>query len=770
MQFRRRGERVLCLIVLSIAACTVTQAQKLTTLHSFNGTTDGGQPSAGLTQGADGNFYGTTWTGGGTESQGTVFRLTASGTLTALYNFSQATGVSPYGRLVQASDGNFYGTLAFGGPNNNCQYGCGVIFQITPDGAYSVFYPFAGSDGAAPISGLIQAKDGSLYGTTTGGGDFNHGTVFSITLDGTLTTLHSFCAMEGCPDGAGPRGTLAEGKDGNLYGTTASGGCNGPNCFGTIFKITPPGALTTLHVFNNTDGANPWAALVLAGDGNFYGTTVQGGASGHGTVFKIASGGSFTSLHSFCPQNTCTDGDSPYAPLVQGNNGYFYGTTYYGGSKGAGTIYSITPSGTYNVLLSFDPNAGDGLNPEAGLLQDSAGKLFGVTQGGGAYGGGTVFSFSLGGMQFVPVTPCRVVDTRGPNGTFGGPYLSGNSSRDFPIPQGSCNIPSTALAYSLNATVVPRGSLGYVTVWPTGLPRPLVSTMNSFDGRVKADAVIMPAGTDGAVSIYASDVTDVLLDINGYFTDPGSFSLASRPEVYAYYPVAPCRVVDTRNPDGPLGGPYIKGKTSREFPIQSSSCNLPTGAAAYSMNFTAVPRGPLGFLTVWPSDQQQPYVSTLNAYSGGATANAAIVPAASNGDVSAYVSDDSDLVIDVNGYFAPPGQNGLSLYSLMPCRVLDTRPNAFHGPLMVNVKDSVCSVPTSAQAYVFNATALPQGPLGYLTLWADSLQQPYVSTLNAYDGAVTSNMAIVPTVNGLIDVFASNPTNLLLDITSYFAP
>jgi hypothetical protein len=368
-------------------------------------------------------------------------------------------------------------------------------------------------------------------------------------------------------------------------------------------------------------------------------------------------------------------------------------------------------------------------------------------------------------MQLVSLTPCRVVDTRNPNGPFGGPYIGANSSRDFPLPQGTCNIPPTANAYSLNVTVVPHGPLGFVTVWPSGLPRPWVSTMNSYDGRVKADAVVMPAGTSGDVSVYASDATDVVLDVDGYFATPGSSTLQ-------FYSVAPCRVVDTRNPNGPLGGPYIKGKHSREFPILASSCGLPNSALAYSMNFTAVPHGPLGFLTVWPSDQQQPYVSTLNAYAGGATANAGIVPAAANGDISAYVSDDSDLVIDVNGYFAPAGANGLSLYPLTPCRVLDTRVGSgvFSGELTVNVKGSPCAVPVSAQAYVFNATVLPQGALGYLTLWADTQQQPYVSTLNAYDGAVTSNMAIVLTGNGFINAFASDLTNLLLDITSYFAP
>jgi len=292
-----------------------------------------------------------------------------------------------------------------------------------------------------------------------------------------------------------------------------------------------------------------------------------------------------------------------------------------------------------------------------------------------------------------------------------------------------------------------------------------VSTLNSNDGRVKANAAIVPAGAATAISIYASDTTDVILDINGYF-EPTTYNGA-----LAFYPVTPCRVADTRNPPGGLGGPYLKGNTSREFPVLSSSCGLPPTARAYSMNFTAVPHGPLGYLTVWPSDQSQPLVSTLNAYTGQVTANAAIVPAASNGDISAFVTNDSDLVIDVNGYFAPFVSKGLSLYSMSPCRVLDTRlgTGAFQGQLREDVASSPCQPPGSAGAYVLNATVVPQGGLGFLTLWPDGQSQPWVSTLNAIDGAVTSNMAIVPTTNGWVDAYASSLTNLILDISSYFA-
>jgi Divergent InlB B-repeat domain len=366
-------------------------------------------------------------------------------------------------------------------------------------------------------------------------------------------------------------------------------------------------------------------------------------------------------------------------------------------------------------------------------------------------------------LQFVPVTPCRLVDTR----LTGGP-IQGGKSRDFAVPQeGGCKIPATAAAYSLNVTVVPQKTLGYLTVWPTGKHQPYISTLNSYDGRVKANAAVVPAGDNGAVSIYVSDTAHVVLDINGYFAPVSDSTLA-------FYPLKPCRVADTRNPLGDLGGPYLTGGEARDFPVlEAASCNIPSSAQAYSLNLTAVPRGPLGYLTAWPTGQTQPYVSTLNSYSGQVVANAAIVPAGTSGKISTFASNDTDLVIDVNGYFAPPSSvpNGLSLYALDPCRVLDTRNTI--GPistLSVNVMDSSCGVPGAAQAFVLNATVVPPGPLGYLTMWPDGEATPLVSTLNASDGAVTSNMAIVPTPNGWIDNFASDPTQLILDISSYFAP
>jgi hypothetical protein len=211
---------------------------------------------------------------------------------------------------------------------------------------------------------------------------------------------------------------------------------------------------------------------------------------------------------------------------------------------------------------------------------------------------------SISSARFVPIIPCRIADTRDPDGPFGGPAIAGGTFRDFVIPNSACGIPSTAAAYSMNVAVVPRGTLGYLTLWPSGQSKQLVVTLNFNDGRVKSNAAIVRAGTNGAVSVFATDTTDVVLDISGYFV-PGNNAAA-----LAFYPLTPCRIADTRNPTGPLGGPGLAAESTRSFPILVSSCGLPSNAQAYSLNFAAVPKGlSLGYLTVWPAGQPQPLVA-----------------------------------------------------------------------------------------------------------------------------------------------------------------
>ncbi len=768
------------MMIMFCAVMTITSsAQLLNTLLSFNGS-NGQHPDSSLIQATDGNFYGVTQNGGVSNQNctsvgcGTVFKITPSGTLTTLYQFCSLTncadGANPYGYLVQGTDGNFYGTTIYGGANSN-----GTVFKITSTGTLTTLHSFAlFTDGAYPWAGLVQATDGNFYGTTTAGGLHIMGTVFKMTPAGALTDLYNFCTQSACTDGATPYAPLVQGSDGVLYGTTTQGGNS--NYVGTVFKITTSGALTTIHAFctlqNCADGEQPFAALLRASDGNFYGTTTSGHGQNAGTVFKITSSGTLTTLYTFCALSHCVDGQNPYGGVVQGTDGNFYGTTNIGGT-GQGTIFKLTPSGTLTTLYTF--GGPDGELPYSGLVQGNDGNFYGTTHAGGSHNDGTVFGLTTGigssPLRFVAVTPCRLVDTR-PQYGGSGPILGG-TFQSFPIPQeGGCNIPTTAAAYSLNVSVVPQGSLAYLTIWPTGENRPVVSTLNSLDGRIKADAAIVPAGVGGAVSIFVTNTTNVVLDINGYFAPVSGSTLA-------FYPLPPCRVADTRDSTKPtgLGPPQLFSRTPRDFPVLNSTC-IPSGvnAAAYSFNFTVVPGGSVGYLSVWPTGESQPVVSTLNDPTGTIVANAAIVPAGTGGDVSVYSTDNTQLVIDINGYFAAPGTGGLSLYPVAPCRVIDTRHvgsgQPFSGTLTppVDVVHSPCGPPATARAYVFNATVVPSGSLGYLTLWPDGASRPTVSTLNALDGSITNNMAIVPSTNGKVDAYASGLTQLILDISSYFAP
>lgn len=311
----------------------ISSTGKLTTLYSFCALTncaDGNGPYGGLVLGTDGNFYGTTESGGGSSSDGTVFKMTPSGKLTTLHSFDGTDGFTPLNPLVQGLDGYFYGTT-----NSD------TIFKISPSGVFTSLYSFSGE--SYSTGPLMQATDGNFYGTTeVGGANFN-GTVFKITAGGTFSVLYSFSGT----DGDAPASGLVQGSDGALYGVTYSGGTN---FNGTIFKITLAGVLTTIHNFDETDGGQPIAAMIKATDGNFYGTTYGGGANGWGTVFEMTPAGAVTTLHSF----TGADGAQPYSPVTQSTAGSFYGTATNGTNSAAdGTVFGlVTGLGPFVHLLS----------------------------------------------------------------------------------------------------------------------------------------------------------------------------------------------------------------------------------------------------------------------------------------------------------------------------------------------------------------------------------------------------------------------------------
>ena len=370
-------------------------------LYSFAGGKNGANPYAGLIQGSDGNFYGTTQQGG-ENNNGTVFKITPQGVKTTFYSFAGGTtdGATPKAGLIQGSDSNFYGTTFRGGAKLK-----GTVFKLTPQGQETVLYSFAGEkDGEYPYAGLIQDSHGNFYGTTKQGGEsgaIGYGTVFRITPAGVESPLYSFAGEE---DGAYPTSALIKANDSNFYGTTSRGGGElGTIGSGTVFKITPLGVKTTLYSFvGGTDGTFPEAGLIQGSDGNFYGTTSQGGesgANGNGTVFKLTSQGQETVLYRFTGVN---DGALPYAGLIQGKDGNFYGTTTKGSNPncpvGCGVVFRITPAGVESPLYSF-AGGKDGANPYAGLIQDNNGNFYGTTTAGGggdsSNGYGIVFKLSI---------------------------------------------------------------------------------------------------------------------------------------------------------------------------------------------------------------------------------------------------------------------------------------------------------------------------------------------------------------------------------------
>jgi uncharacterized repeat protein (TIGR03803 family) len=399
-----------CILYLILSAASIgSSAQTFRVLANFNGTNGANPDPKPIVQGTDGNLYSTS-PNGGLYGYGTAFKMTPQGELTVLHNFCElpacADGAFPGPGVVLGADRNFYG-VAGGGANN-----LGEVFRITAAGVLTVLHSFDSTDGAYPNSNLVQGADGSFYGTTVEGGNLSScsgflgcGSVFKITPGGVFTSLHNFCNQTNCTDGAITWDGLALGDDGNLYGGTWQGGANN---LGTIYKITPEGAFTTLYSFcaaNSCAGGDNPLWLSLGNDGNFYGTTYSGGANGVGAIFKITPKGAVTTLYSFCAQTGCSDGSSPRGGLRLGSDGNFYGTTYFGGANALndGTAFKITLTGTLTTLHSFDGT--DGANPVGGIGQDTRGIFYGAPAFGGPDNDGTIFSLNEGLGPFVQTAP-----------------------------------------------------------------------------------------------------------------------------------------------------------------------------------------------------------------------------------------------------------------------------------------------------------------------------------------------------------------------------
>jgi uncharacterized repeat protein (TIGR03803 family) len=439
-----------------------SHAQVFKTLVQFNGS-NGGNPSAPLLQGMNGNLYGTTEAGDSADPYGTVFEMTPAGASGTLYTFSGAAdGQFPAG-LALASSGNFYGTTV--GIGRGCAaVNCGTVFKITPSGKLTTLHTFDSSDGADP-SALALGIDGNFYGATPSGGKIEScvdnyvagcGTLYKITPAGQLTTLYVFCLQTGCPDGEDPYAQLVQASNGIFYGAARTGGNSIKICHcGTIFQITATGTFSVLHEFVNTDGANP-DSLIQGSGGLLYGTTLAGGDA-FGTIFQLSTAGTLTTLYDFPSQSV---GQYPNG-VIQATDGNFYGTTSAGGQNGYGTIFELTPAGVFTLLHSF--SGADGEYPGAQLFQATDGKFYGTTTFGAMSnctgGCGTAFSLDMGLAPFVEfVVKAGKV---GKTVEILGQGFDGATSVSFNGVAATFEVRSNTF---LTATVPAGATTGYVTV------------------------------------------------------------------------------------------------------------------------------------------------------------------------------------------------------------------------------------------------------------------------------------------------------------------
>jgi uncharacterized repeat protein (TIGR03803 family) len=455
-----RGLRLATFTTLVVISAVVgTLHAQYSVLYNFDPSTAGNFNGV-LAQGRDGDLYGTN------NGPYGVSKFTPTGTPTNLFS---GNIFLPYG-LTLGTDGNFYGTALDGGNVACGTVSCGSLFKITPTGTITVLHNFTGgADGAGPYYPPVEGNDGNFYGTTSEGGNPNAcvtfgpapgaGTIYKVTPSGTFTTLYQFDSFNGCS----PRGPMVLGADGNFYGATYSGGiAAGHNCAcGVVFKITAAGKLQVVHFFDGTNGQNPFGPLIQASDGSFYGTTSSGGTSPiyGGVVYKVTSSGAFTNLHSF----SGTDGNLPLNGVMQATDSNFYGTTQSGGTCGnCGTVFRITPSGTFSVLYNFASTTG--ANPATALFQHTNGTLYGAAASGGAHNSGVFYDFGLGLQPFV-----SLLTTSGKAGQGIG-ILGQNFSATTSVNFGTGAATFTVVSDTYMTAVVPAtGTTAHVTVVsPTG--------------------------------------------------------------------------------------------------------------------------------------------------------------------------------------------------------------------------------------------------------------------------------------------------------------
>jgi len=663
------------------------------------------------------------------------------------------TSSSVYSSPIQVSATTTIEAIAVVGGDGNSPVSVGTYTINLPAAATPTFSPAPGTYSSPQSVKLSDATAGAvIYYTTNGTAPNTSSSVYSTPIPvNTTTTIEAIAVAPNYNNSAVAVGTYTI--------TTGSGSVVNLSSYYNIYGIATVGNPPKSGGFDNDSYA-------------YNSSTLGTSATYQGLVYTL---GPPNALDAVIAQTVALSGQ--------------YNQLYLLGAGANGAQYNQTVIVTYSdgTSSTFTQNFSDWANPQGftgettvlaasnriapnGQTQNLAVNVYGYTLN--LTSGKTLASVKLpfnrnviflaiglgnsasAGLRYIPVAPCRVADTRNANGPFGGPILAGGSSRSFAIPSSACNIPATAQAYALNFTVVPPGPLGSITVWPTGQAQPGTILLTSFDGRVKANAAIVAAGTSGGVSVYASQNTNLVIDVTGYFVP------ASNSSALAFYPVAPCRTV---NPT------YLTGGQTHAFSV-AGSCGVPSAAQAYSVNITVQPtNGPMNVLYAWPTGQNQPASSTLNAPTGTTLANTAIVGAGTGGQINLLPTGNTNVVIDINGYYAPAGSGGLSLYPFPGCRILNGY--TFNQSTVLNIEGSSCKLPAAAQDYVLNATISPSyGYTGYMVFWANGVSQPGTSSLNDVDGSVMSNGAVVSTTNGYIDAYTQNQTSLYLDINGYFAP
>lgn len=523
-QIARRGARIAgVLLALAAAAAIPLCAQtKFTSLLSFNGN-DGANPHfVTLVQGPDGELYGTTTVSAG--SGGTVFKVSTAGVLTTLHTFCQGgepclDGAQPNAGLLVNANG-FYGTTMNGGTK-----GDGTVFSISSVGLLKTLHSFSGTDGAEPMVALTESNNAAiLYGTTSiGGGIMNDGTVFQIDSAGAFTSLHSFMGT----DGEYPNVSLVAGNNGNLYGATLEGGSVDGGGTGTFYRMTPAGKVTALHTFEPAQAAGASGALILGNNGNYFGTDI-GGGEGAGTIYEATPAGAITVLHTFCTKPNCTDGSTPYGAMILGSDGNFYGTTYGGGANttacngGCGTLFEMTPTGTFTTLYSFcsQANCADGSRPEGGLLQDTNGTFYGTTYSGGTEDLGTIFSLSTATTQTPFVKPLQKSSNAGAPVMIIGDNLTGATQVLFNGVAAAFTVLSST---EIKATVPTSATTGTITVvTPKGTLKtiaafhvmPQIKSFTPTSGPAGTEVTITGVSLTGASGVSFGGVAATSFTVN----------------------------------------------------------------------------------------------------------------------------------------------------------------------------------------------------------------------------------------------------------------